>query len=422
MGSLLQDLTMATALVSLKLFLLLVLSVTSSWSCQTEDDCSLLGECTNGKCICDPGWKGEKCGQVDLLPASRYGGYRNESMSSWGGYSIKIREEWHMFASGMSHNCPLHDFMANSMTIHATSKTPGGPYKLEDISLPEFHHSVSVMQVNKTTLALVTEGITTNGSSIRHCESNSSIPSVDSYTDLGPDDDTDLGPDDYMGISISNSGPHGPWKEHFIWKANLSNREEWNCNVSNPSPIVFPNGTVLLMYRAVPCIPQHDRVPKCVNETADLCQHQGIAIADSIDGEFRDRNGFMPELSGNEDAVFFRTRRGFAAMFHSKNACGHGPEGGKICGSLAHSKDTWNWTLNNEPCYNGTVLWKEHNGDVTVDKFLSRQRPKIIFSEDGITPLYLTNGVLASEVGGGGMEFTLAMPFNVPENIYDENC
>ena len=69
-----------------------------------------------------------------------------------------------------------------------------------------------------------------------------------------------------------------------------------------------------------------------------------------------------------------------------------------------------------EPCYNGTVQWKEHNGDVTVDKFLSRQRPKIIFSADGITPLYLTNGVLASEVGGGGMEFTVAIPFNVPEN------
>merc|ERR1712038_635348 len=407
MGSLLQDLTMATALVSLKLFLLLVLSVTSSWSCQSEDDCSLLGECSNGKCMCDPGWKGEKCGQVDLLPAYRYGGYRNESLSSWGGYSIKIGEKWHMFASGMSHKCPLEKFATNSMTIHATSKNPGGPYQLEDVPLPEFHHSVSVMRVNKTTLALFTEGITTNGLNVHNCESNSSSLANDDYT--GP-----LAPDDHMGVSLSNSGPDGPWKEHLIFKTNLSDIGVWNCNWSNPSPLVFENGTVLMMYRGTPCMKVGER--HCKNDTINLCEHQGIAIADSIDGPFRDRQGMISELSGNEDAVFFRTRRGFAAMFHSKNACGQGPEGGKICGSLAHSKDTWNWTLNNEPCYNGTVLWKEHNGDVTVDKFLSRQRPKIIFSEDGITPLYLTNGVLASDVGGGGMEFTVAIPFNVPEN------
>ena len=153
-----------------------------------------------------------------------------------------------------------------------------------------------------------------------------------------------------------------------------------------------------------------------MNETADLCEHQGIAIADCIDCPFRDRQGMISELSGNEDAVFFRTRRGYAALFHSKNACGREPEQYDSCGSLAYSKDTWNWTLNTEPAYNSTIQWREPNGDVTVDDFLSRQRPKLVFSDDGITPLYLSNGVLASEVGGGGMEFTLYIPFNVPEN------
>ena len=76
--------------------------------------------------MCDPGWKGDKCCQVDLLPASRYGGYRNVSLSTWGGKAIKIGDSWHMFASGMSHNCSLPNFATNSMSIHATSKTPGG--------------------------------------------------------------------------------------------------------------------------------------------------------------------------------------------------------------------------------------------------------------------------------------------------------
>ena len=397
-----------------RLFLLLSLAVAPSWSCETETDCSLLGECVSGKCVCDPGWKGHKCGQVDLLPASRYGGYRNATLSSWGGYSIKIGDKWHMFASGMSHQCPLENFKTNSMTIHATSKVPGGPYKLEDIPLPEFHHSVSVMGVNHTTLALFTEGINTNGQNVHFCDkldqyNSTTLSGGDGSGHLSPEP---LTPDDYMGVSLSTSGPYGPWEEHIIFNTDLSDPHAWNCHKGNPSPIIFPNGTVLLMYRGVPCI----RDPTCHNSTINLCEHQGIAVADSIDGVFRDRQGIISELSGNEDAVFFRTKRGYAALFHSKSACGQEQEQVKSCGSLAFSKDTWSWTLNSEPSYNSTILWREPNGGITEDKFLSRQRPKIIFAEDGLTPLYLTNGVLASDVGGGGMEFTLAMPFNVPEN------
>ena len=407
---------MAEIFTFVKHFLVLALAVASSLSCETETDCSLLGECVNHKCVCDPGWKGHNCGQVDLLPALRNGGYRNATLSTWGGYSIKIGDKWHMFASGMSHQCPLEKFATNSMTIHATSKVPGGPYKLEDIPLTEFHHSVSVMRVNHTTLALFTEGINTNSYNVNLCDEEvQSNFTLKSKNDDGP---KPLGPDDYMGVSLSTSGPYGPWKEHIIFNTDLGDLSAWNCNISNPSPIIFPNGTVLLMYRGVPCNPHHPST--CKNATINLCQHQGIAIADSIDGVFRDRQGLIPQLSGNEDAVFFRTKRGYAAMFHSKSACGQEPDHVYSCGSLAFSKDTWNWTMNSEPCYNATILWKEPNGSITEDKFLSRQRPKIIHAEDGVTPLYLTNGVLASDVGGGGMEFTLAMPFNVPENTIND--
>jgi len=392
------------ALGALKLLSILLLT-SSAQSCNTEADCSLLGECVNGGCLCDPGWKGERCGQVDLLPADRYKGYRNDSMSSWGGHSIKIGDTWHMFASAMSHKCPLKNFATNSMSIHATSKSPEGPYQFEDIPLPEFHHSTTIMRVNETTLALFTIGKTTHGQNVHDCETNSSNVADDH--NVG-----DLGPHDHMSVSLSNSGPDGPWEERFIYHTNLSDLGAWNCNWSNPSPLLFENGTVLMMYRGETC----PKDPGCKNDTIDVCNSQGIAIADSIDGPFRDRQGQISELTGNEDAVFFRTKRGFAAMFHSKNACGRDPEGYLSCGSLAYSKDTWNWSMNSEPSYNHTVQWREPNGSVTEDMFLSRQRPKLIFAEDGITPLYLTNGVLASGIGGGGMEFTVAIPFNVPQN------
>ena len=361
-----------------------------------------------GKCECDPGWKGEKCGQVDLLPAPRDGGYRNASLSSWGGNAIKIGQEWHMFASAMSHNCPLSEFATNSLSIHAISENPGGPYSLTDIPLPEFHHSTTVMQVNSSTLAVFTVGVDTEGENVHECGEDPVSISPNS-TDGDKDE---LGPHDYTTLSISTSGPYGPWEERVIFQTDLSDLGAWNCNRSNPSPIIFENGTVLLMYRGELCEPR----PKSCNndDTINVCQNQGIAIADSIDGTFRDRQGKIPELAGNEDAVFFRTPRGYAALFHSKTACGTEPEEYKSCGSLAFSKDSWSWTLNSEPAYNATFQWKETDGEVTTDQLLSRQRPKIIFSEDGVTPLFLTNGVETSEEDW--KEFTVAAPFNVPEN------
>jgi hypothetical protein len=35
----------------------------------TEPPCSLNGELRGGACVCDKGWTGPKCGQLDLLPA-----------------------------------------------------------------------------------------------------------------------------------------------------------------------------------------------------------------------------------------------------------------------------------------------------------------------------------------------------------------
>ena len=390
----------------IKLLMLVSLCIQYSSCCLSDSDCSLLGECNQGKCICDPGWTGEKCGQVDLLPTPRDGGYRNASLSSWGGNAIKIGQEWHMFVSAMSHNCSLSDFSTNSLSIHAISENPGGPYALTDISLPEFHHSTQIMQVNSSTLALFAIGIDTDGQNVHMCDQEM-VSIAPKSTDS---DEEELGPHDYMSVSTSTSGPDGPWEERVIFKTNLSEPYAWNCNKSNPAPIIFENGTVLLMYRGMPC----ERDNSCKNDTINLCQHQGIAVADSIDGPFIDRQGKISELSGNEDAFFFRTQRGYAALFHSKNACGQEPEEYKSCGSLAYSKDTWSWTLNNEPAYNATFQWKETDGKTTTEQLLSRQRPKIIFSEDGMTPLFLTNGVEISEEEWN--EFTVAAPFNVPEN------
>ena len=393
--------------VFLSLSLLTVVAmISSASSCSSDLDCSLLGECVLGECLCDSGWKGEKCGLVDLLPAPRFGGYRNKSMASWGGKAIEIDGTWHMFASAMSHKCPLKQFSTNSFSMHATSKEAGGPYEYSDVALPEFHHSTTIIKANESTLAIFTIGKDMHGENVHDCtdEGKQTL----SNSDL---DDEPIGPHDYMSVSLSSEGPEGPWDEHVIFKTDPADIGIWNCNKSNPSPILFENGTVLLMYRGTPCMKDES----CKNDTLNLCEHQGIAVAESIEGPYEDRQGMISELSGNEDAVFFRTHRGYAAIFHGKNGCGNWREPGhKSCGRLAYSEDTWSWTLNDEPCYDASITWKEDNGEITEDELLSRQRPKIFFDKDGITPLFLSNGALSSD--SEDMEFTMVAPFNVPAN------
>jgi hypothetical protein len=139
----------------------------------------------------------------------------------------------------------------------------------------------------------------------------------------------------------------------------------------------------------------------------------GIAVAKDAASPFVDRQGDIAELAGNEDAFFWQGKRGFHAIFHSKNACGQLASDVDSCGSLAWSTDSWTWHLNKAPAYDKTIVWKNDgrkqgfgaNEDGTL---LSRQRPKILFDDDGFTPLFLYNGVKSELLE---KEWTIAVPF-----------
>merc|ERR1719171_1307343 len=124
-----------------------------------------------------------------------------------------------------------------------------------------------------------------------------------------------------------------------------------------------------MMYRGQSCI----RDKACRNSTINLCEHQGMAFAESADAPFIDRQGNIEALAGNEDAFFWQGPRGFHALFHSKNASGVTDDKVNSCGSMAFSRDTWHWTLNKEPAYDGTVQWKSAGGKITKDRLDSRQ-------------------------------------------------
>jgi len=440
----------------------------SSTTC--PDSCSLLGECmecgSNAQCYCDQGFSGANCGILDLMPASSDSGYRNATLSSWGGQVIKAGSGYHMFASAMAENCSLTNFATNSMSIRATAAAPEGPFAFQEVVLPPFHHSTTVVPAggamtgnSSDALMMFTIGKGTDGRNLHHCNGTEpqSLPAncTASVEALGcfqgggtacikcneatrhriaPDacwpsncpshkcfsqfrtkwceakqvsqlEDNaaqgEIGPHDYMSISTAAS-VKGPWKERVIFTTDPTQPDAWNCNKSNPSPLVLPNGTILLMYRGVQC----SKDKTCRTATYNSCERTGIAVAKDAFSPFIDRQGDISSLAGNEDAFFWKSKRGYHAVFHSKNACGQEDVNASSCGSLAWSPDSYEWHLNKAATYTKTIQWQGGDG-VSTSTLMSRQRPKILFDEDGITPLFLYNGVQTE----GGRQWTIAVPF-----------
>ena len=91
----------------------LALATATAAACETDEDCSLLGTCTatapqaggEKHCHCDAGWRGDDCGEADLLPLDPAQGYVNSSAASWGGPSPSPRPPSTRSASRSSQHC-----------------------------------------------------------------------------------------------------------------------------------------------------------------------------------------------------------------------------------------------------------------------------------------------------------------------------
>jgi hypothetical protein len=213
--------------------------------------CSLNGRCdsSTGVCACAPGWVGSNCRSLALLPLAppSQQAYCHFNDSTWGGSVIRGDDGvYHLFFSEMSNNCSLHDYGSVSRVAHATADRPQGPFVRRGIALPVFAHNPQIVRdPTDGTYLLYHIGDTVPESCVPDCRGANAAAGGEAPSSAGG---APAGggaaaacPKKGHGTSVATSAsPWGPWTQHpYVLP-----------EYTNPSPLIFPNGTVLLAARA----------------------------------------------------------------------------------------------------------------------------------------------------------------------------
>ena len=342
--------------------------------------------------------------------------------------------------------------------LRATSPNPDGPFEFQEEVLPPFHHGAHLVKLPDQTFAIFGDGINTPESVVKFCAPNvrgrrllnwlwesvmaddpinfdehdfEAVVDASSEEEFEYDDEDDeddfqgerrnlrrrrrkkpkgngglykLGsaPNDILMVAHSESIT-GPWKQLEIMRTDMKRFNKWDCNVTNPAPVVLPNNTIVMGFRSKSCVPMGKQ--KCGRD----CQRIGIMVShNGWEGPFVKRGKPITELNGNEDPTMWKSKRGWHMIMHSKTACGLNQRAVNNCGSMGYSPDSYTWYQSPWPVYTGAHFqWS--NGK--ADKFTLRHRPKMMIDDATGQPMYLYNAVRRP---GIREVHNIAFPFNTP--------
>eukprot|EP00039_Didymoeca_costata_P003217 m.66116 g.66116 ORF g.66116 m.66116 type:complete len:400 (-) comp11783_c0_seq2:3682-4881(-) len=384
---------------------------TSLGACQSDADCLWLGVCdmSSRECHCRQGFTGPECGQLDVAPAPNHLGYYNSSTSTWGGLPVFAKDGlWHMYVAMMVGECPLGTFNNNSAVAHLVSTTSSfqGPYKYVNMVTPPFAHNPTSRVLPDGTIAIWY--IAYDGDVKTISCPNGTPPQAPIWPNFNGKQ---------IALAHSRSGdPNGPWiKTYLFSKTEVpQNWWHWDCDATNPAPLLLADGSVKMMYRGTMCTHCDGCPPKPGNASERL----GIATAMSVDGPYhRPANAINLGMGVSvEDPYFWQgdSPGVYHLIAHSGTVC-KAHRGSSWCGVIASSSDNGtSWKLAKDAAYTPNVTLV--NGTTVV--LSARQRPQLIFDPDSSKiPKKLLALVNGAELSGTGSfmqakSFTLIQPVN----------
>ena len=205
----------------------------------SETDCVLNGVCKAGRCVCDPGWQGEKCNQLKLKPPNRLEphGYYNGSTPTWGGDVIYENWLYHAFVTAKGFTTPPLDesdvYGCNTAIARLEGKSLAGPFIFAEFALPVFHHEAHAIRAPDGTVLIYM--IKYDGGEfpgVLECFRNGYNHS-------------------HLVIAMAwSSSVYGPWQEKILFNPwpGPENRESWLCQTNCPSVAFVPNGTAVMAF------------------------------------------------------------------------------------------------------------------------------------------------------------------------------
>ncbi|GME28287.1 hypothetical protein GTA08_BOTSDO01148 [Neofusicoccum parvum] len=367
----------ASTLLSLSLFGL------PTTACTTDENCSLNGVCSDGSCICDPGWRSADCGELDLYPATKFSGYNHTNATasdpysggtagnaSWGGQILQDRDDerkFHLITSQFAHGCGLNGWKPFSTIIRAESTTgPRGPYTWAQELFGPFAHNPTTVWSPADELYL-----------LYYIGRDYPIPDTCGSQKIAPNN-----------ISYSTSPDLKTW----------SPRKQILTNATNPAPWpLYARGNAT------------SRIAFAVEDNL-------IYVAQNYSASYE--RVFSPSgQPWTEDPFLWRDKRGhWHILVHYMIDIEERDEKGPNVGAHLYSRNLEGpWTFNTETlAYNTTV----HFDDGTTTELYRRERPKLYFDmkDPDLTPLYLVNGV--QETKSGGRSYTLIQPIGSGAEAY----
>eukprot|EP00038_Savillea_parva_P008795 m.179234 g.179234 ORF g.179234 m.179234 type:complete len:458 (-) comp14715_c0_seq1:59-1432(-) len=344
--------------------------------CTSDKDCNHAGTCeSNGTCVCDPPFYGRACESFALYsyPPGEGGLMIATGNTTWGGSVVEADDgSHHMFAAMMSGNGTLGTWLSQSVVAHAVSKTgPQGPYIFSDVALgPRGDgfwdggtcHNPDVKRAPDGTYLIYYMGSHSGGAG---SEFNQRIGIASSSSPYGPWHRSD---------PVVLPGPKGKWDDGFT---------------TNPAPYIYPNGSVLLVYKA-----------RSTEHSSGMLE--GVAMAETWNSTYVKLTPDTPlDLPTEcEDAGIYRAPSG---VFRMLTHCG-------CTGQYMWSLDgiAWSRTTSPQPWCNNIEYIDGKNGSLTT-----RQRPKWLTDSQGVATHVFT-GVNRPGDSAMGHTWTMAAAVSMP--------
>jgi alpha-L-fucosidase len=304
-----------------------------------------------------------------LLPAPLDGGFRQENWWVWCGTVVKGDDgKFHHYASRWPRGLSFGPhWLTNSEVVHSVSDRAEGPYVFSDVALAprgeafwdgRMTHNPVVKRIGGR-YALFYTGTTYAGET----------PTPERPTTADSPLKLDAHQHERVGVALADS-PYGPWRRQDRPVLDVRPDSWEQFLISNPSPLVRPDGTILLYYKGVERLREHAI---------------GVAQANRPEGPYErlSERPFEVGVGAEDPTMWFENGRYHALML----------DHGRLFSDKeiyhATSEDGLHWVTEPDPvAITKDIVWS----DGRRRDLKSAERPQILVQDGVATHVFFATG------------------------------